>query len=150
MRGTFRQDEGAKGLMRLGLAIAAGALALAAAGGASAQVAPRTRVPTPSTAPTPNFTTRNAWTADANQFGPDGGSQRVQWDERGRWGVRLDLQNPVGRERELADVEAGAFLRLSPSLRVGGAMRFAEQPRPNEITPRDRNPRVRLETTLAF
>lgn len=137
--------------MRLRLAILAGAVALAAAGAANAQaVGTRTRVPTQTPAPTQNFTTRNAWTADANQFGPDGGSQRMQWDERGRWGVRLDLQNPVGRPRELSDVEAGAFLRLTPSLRVGGAMRFADQPRPNEVTPRDRNPRVRLETTLAF
>lgn len=136
--------------MRLKLAIAAGVVALTAAGAASAQVNVRTRVPTPTVAPSEAFTTRNAFTADPNQFGPTGGSQRLQWDERGRWGVRLDLQNPVGREREMSDVEAGAFLRLSPSLRLGGAVRFADQPRPNEITPRDRNPRVRLETTLAF
>ena len=127
--------------------ITAATLTLLSAGGAYAQTAPRIRAPEAATA----FTTRNAFTADEAQWGPQGGRNSLAWDQRGRWGVRLDLQQPVGRERELNDVETSAFVRLNRSLSVGGALRLEDLPaRSRDLTPRDRNPQVRVETRLAF
>jgi len=129
--------------------ITAAALTLLSGGAALAQplTAARVRAPEPSTA----FSTRNAFSADDAQWGPQGQRQSLHWDQRGRWGVRLDLQQPVGRERGLNDVEAGAYLRLNRSLSVGGALRLEDQPaRSRDLTPRDRNPQVRVETRLAF
>lgn len=132
--------------------LTAAALTLLSAGSAFAQTAAlRTRVPTPATPSTPAFTTRNAFTADDAQWGPQGGRQSLAWDQRGRWGVRLDLDQPVDRDRGLNDVEAGAYVRLNRSLSVGGALRLDEQPAlSREVTPRDRNARVRVETRLQF
>jgi hypothetical protein len=42
---------------------------------------------------------------------------------RGRFGVTLDLQQPETRPGTWNDVQAGAFYRITPSIRVGGVMR---------------------------
>ncbi len=132
--------------MRVRVAIAAGLLALLGASAAAAQTAPRVRAPDS----TPAFSTRTAGSPEG-QWGPQGSRQSLAWEERGRWGVRLDLQQPVGRERDLNDVEAGAYLRLNRALSVGGAVRLQDLPaQTRELTPRDRNPRVRVETRLQF
>ena len=73
--------------------------------------------------------------------------------ENGRWGLNLNLNQPVGREAEWGDVEAGAFYRLSPRLRVGAAANLATAERdPARTTETDRRtqPRVRLETIFKF
>ncbi|HRJ64183.1 MAG TPA: hypothetical protein PLR59_07530, partial [Brevundimonas sp.] len=36
------------------------------------------------------------------------GSSRLRFTERGRWGLDLNLSQPVGRDSTLGDVEAGA------------------------------------------
>lgn len=127
--------------------MAAAALTLLSAGTAVAQTAPRIRAPESAAA----FSTRNAFAADDAQWGPQGSRNSLAWDQRGRWGVRLDLQQPVGRPRALNDVETSAFYRLNRSLSVGGAVRLEDLPaRSRDLTPRDRNPQVRVETRLAF
>ena len=127
--------------------MAGAALVLLSAGAAAAQTAPRARAPE---SPTPAFTTRTAPAPD-NQWGPSGSRNSVAWDERGRWGVRLDLQQPVGREQDLNDVEAGAYLRLNRALSVGGSVRLQDLPTERrDLTPREGNPRVRVETRIQF
>ena len=127
--------------------IAAGALTLLGVGAAQAQTAPRLRAPEAA----PAFSTRGADVAPDNQWGPQAGRNSVAWDQRGRWGVRLDLQQPIGRERELSDVEAGGFVRLNRSVSVGGAVRLEDVPaRARDLTPRDRNPQVRVEGRIRF
>ena len=46
----------------------------------------------------------------------------LQLDSHGRWGVRLDMEQPSGRSSDWKDVEAGAYLRLTPRLRVQGSV----------------------------
>lgn len=77
----------------------------------------------------------------------------LQWNEDGRWGLNLNLDQPVGREADWSDVQAGAYYRLNPRLRVGAAASLAEPEadpaRPVE-TDRRAQPRVRLETIFKF
>ena len=118
---------------------AAAALASAAAGAAHAADKPAKPM---------DFTVR----AEPAAAIPNSG-QVVKWDARkGRFGFTLDMQQPVTREATPNDVKAGAYYRITPSLRVGGSVAFGEQelaPRPNQVRPADQ-PRVRLESTFKF
>lgn len=72
---------------------------------------------------------------------------------RGRWGVTLNLQQPDTRPGTLNDIQAGAYYRITPSLRVGGAVAFGDQqvvPGPKKLNPDEGQPRVRLETKFKF
>ncbi len=50
------------------------------------------------------------------------------------------------------DVQAGAYFRVTPSLRVGGAVALGEQEAPayKKSQPVETAPRVRLETAFKF
>lgn len=76
----------------------------------------------------------------------------LQWNADGRWGLNLEVEQPVGREADWSDVEAGAYFRVSPSVRVGGSVGLGEgraDPARPAADPRSQ-PRVRLETTFRF
>lgn len=89
--------------------------------------------------------------------GTDAAAQRparrgLQWNSEGRWGLNLDVDQPVGREADWNDVDASASFRLSPSLRLQGTVGLGER-RPDPARPQssDRDqPRVRLETIFRF
>jgi hypothetical protein len=78
------------------------------------------------------------------------------WDaRRGKWGLTLNLDQSDVRPSTLNDVAAGAYYRITPSLRVGGAVALGEQ----QVTPGvkqpgaaadEGQPRVRLETRFKF
>ena len=90
--------------------------------------------------------------ANAQRAAP---SQRrgLRLNDRGRWGLDFNLNQPVGREAEWGDVEAGAYYRLSPRLRVGAAAGLAapeQDPARAPETDRRSQPRVRLETLFRF
>lgn len=76
----------------------------------------------------------------------------LQWNADGRWGLNLDVEQPVGREADWNDVDATASYRLTPSLRLRGSVGLGEG-RPDPARPaqpeRDQ-PRVRLETIFRF
>ncbi len=78
----------------------------------------------------------------------------LRWNENGRWGLNFNLSQPVGREADWGDVEAGAYYRLSPRLRVGAAANLAspevDPARAPESSDRRAAPRVRLETIFKF
>lgn len=122
--------------MKLGLKIAATAGAFLIAGaladGASAQTA-RPQAP-----------------EDALRLGTPPSSTQFKFNERGRWSVDLKLAEPVTRARELRDVEAGAFFRVTPSVRVGGSVQLDDKLKPERATPDDRGARVRVETKFKF
>ena len=83
----------------------------------------------------------------------DGPRRGLQWTEDGRWGLNLNLSQPVGREADWSDVQAGAYYRLNPRLRVGAAASLSEpQTDPARPVESDRRaqPRVRLETIFRF
>ena len=77
----------------------------------------------------------------------------LRWNENGRWGLNFNLNQPVGREADWGDVEAGAYYRLSPRLRVGAAAGLAapeQDPARAAETNRRAQPRVRLESIFRF
>lgn len=140
--GRNSRDKGWK--MRLVAIIAATVGSLALAGMASdASAQSRNRAPSVSLAET------------AAASSPTVPSQRcaLRWNDSGRWGLNFNLKEPVGRETEWGDVEAGAYYRLSPRLRVGAAANLATPDvDPARATESDRRaqPRVRLETIFKF
>lgn len=132
-----------KGAVIAGLA--AGLMLLAAADVASAQAAASARAGSPALSLTEAQAARGA--------AAQPGSSRLRFTERGRWGLDLNLSQPVGRDRSLGDVEAGAYYRVNPRLRVGAAAGLAEpesDPARAPQTDRRAAPRFRLESIFRF
>ncbi|TPW05144.1 MAG: hypothetical protein FD125_849 [bacterium] len=126
--------------------LAAGLTLLAMADVASAQATSAS-----SRARAPAVTLTDAQAARAAAAQP--GSSRLRFTERGRWGLDLNLNQPVGRESNLGDVEAGAYYRVNPRLRVGAAAGLAEpesDPARAPQTDRRAAPRFRLESIFRF
>jgi hypothetical protein len=82
------------------------------------------------------------------------GVKSLQWDaRRGRWGLTLNMDQPSTRDMELNDVAAGAYFRITPSLRIGGAVALSDKSATQtfkQTQPVERQPRVRLETAFKF
>jgi hypothetical protein len=83
------------------------------------------------------------------------GGQTLKWDARhGRWGLTLNLDQPDSRPSTLNDVQAGAYFRITPSLRIGGSVALGEEQLranpANKLAPAEGQPRVRLETNFKF
>jgi hypothetical protein len=97
---------------------------------------------------------RSAISQTDGRWGLSDSKRPLQLNEKGRWGVTVDVDPPVGREAKLKDVEAGAFFRIAPSLKVGGAVDLGDKAvdrargraAPDERT----TPRVKLETKFRF
>ncbi|MEW5686753.1 MAG: NtrZ family periplasmic regulatory protein [Pseudomonadota bacterium] len=83
---------------------------------------------------------------------PNAGRTTKYDASKGRFGFTLNIQQPTERPTTGNDVQAGAYFRLTPSLRVGGSVALGEQeltPRANQARPAD-TPKVRLESTFKF
>ena len=125
------------------LITAIGALALSGVLAAAAHADPLITDPT------------KAALADRNQWAPQAVHKSFEWDSaKSRWGLKLDLDQPGPRDREmdLNSVQAGAYYKLTPSLRVGGTVSLGDTAtltRPDG-TPQAPAPRVRLETAFKF
>jgi hypothetical protein len=93
------------------------------------------------------FTVRGDFNAQAAAAQPN---KILQWDtKKGRWGLKFDLGS---RDAQWKNVEAGAFFRVTPSLRVGGAVGL-ETTKDVPVRKRDEEeaaPKVRLETAFKF
>jgi hypothetical protein len=84
-------------------------------------------------------------------------SKVYQFNLDGKWGVKFDVNQPESSAPRSSDIDAGAFYRLTPSLRVGGTLGFGEKSDPMKPEPArsaaqgdKKQPRVRLETTFKF
>ena len=133
--------------MRLVAIIAAtiGSLALASVT-TDAYAQSRTRAPSVSLAEAAAASSSNNTASQTQRRG-------LRWNDSGRWGLDLNMKEPVGRDTQWGDVEAGAYYRLSPRLRVGAAANLAApETDPARATETDRRaqPRVRLETIFKF
>ena len=119
-------------------ALGAFAAALAVAGAASAQPArPRPEQARPAE-------------SESLRLGAPASTTTLKFNEKGRWGVDLNLDEPARRDRRLNDVEAGAFFRITPSVRVGGSVRLDDRPKPERIAPDDRGARVSVRGKFEF
>jgi len=126
------------GALRVGLV--AGFSLLIVADVASAQTAARTRAPAVSL-------------SEAQSARAVAGPSRLRFTERGRWGLDLNLSQPETRDSNVGDVEAGAYYRINPRLRVGAAAGLAEtdtDPARGPQTERRSAPRFRLESIFRF
>jgi len=95
-----------------------------------------------------DFSVRAEPTGVAAQAG-----KTVKFDTRkGRWGLTLNLEQPDSRDMQWNDVQAGAYFRVTPSLRVGGAVALGDEQSPSfkKTEPTPAAPRVRLETAFKF
>lgn len=128
------------------MAAATALILIGSAGAAHAQAQAKPR-------PAGEFRVRGDFDLRDSSLGPNRSERSLQFDAKtGKWGVKVGLGAPVGREADAKDFEAGAYYKVTPSLRVGGAVGLASERdapvrRPNE---RDEAPRVRLETTFKF
>ncbi|WP_245157765.1 NtrZ family periplasmic regulatory protein [Brevundimonas sp. A19_0] len=130
--------------LALPLAVAVVGLALLPAPEASAQS--RTQTSPRAQAPAVSL-------SDADRAARSGQRRGLRVNESGRWGLDFNLSQPVGREAEWGDVEAGAYYRVNPSLRVGAAAGLATpDPDPARLRESDTRtqPRVRLESIFRF
>jgi len=95
-----------------------------------------------------DFTVR----AESSPVAP--GTQVLKWDAaKSHWGVMLNLQQPEARATTLNDIQAGAYYKITPALRVGGAVAFGEPqvlPGVKSTVPDPSQPRVQLETKFKF
>jgi len=131
--------------MRLRVVIA-GSVALLAFAGVAGEASAQSR----SRAPAVTLSEANAARSSVATPAPRRG---LRWNANGRWGLDFNLNQPVGRETQLGDVEAGAYYRLSPRLSVGAAAGLArpeQDPARAAETDRRSQPRVRLETLFRF
>jgi hypothetical protein len=82
------------------------------------------------------------------------GSQTMKWDAaKNRWGVTLSVRQPETRESTLNDIQAGAYYKITPAWRAGGALSFGSEqiaPGPKPNTPDVGQPRVQFETKFKF
>jgi hypothetical protein len=93
---------------------------------------------------------RGVVASDESRWGLHTPKRSIQHD-KGRWSVNLNVEEPVGRDIKAKDVEAGAFFRIAPQLKVGGSVRLEDKfARPERLKPEDRAPQVRLETKFNF
>ena len=136
MRQTMRKN------VAIVAGLAAGLALVAVADAAAAQTAARPRAPAVTLSEAQAARTVTGTT-----------QSRLRFTERGRWGLDLNLSQPVGRESNLGDVEAGAYYRVNPRLRVGATAGLAEpeaDPARPPQTDRRTAPRFRLESIFRF
>ncbi len=92
-----------------------------------------------------------AFTVDPNTWQPNGSARSLQWNGNGRWGLKLDYQQPTTREFQGKDMDIGTFYRVTKRLRIVGSVNVGDDNAPRFVTPDDRpQPRVRLETQFRF
>lgn len=80
-------------------------------------------------------------------------ARALRYDARtGRFGFTLSIEQPEVRPTTGNDVQAGAYFRITPSLRIGGSVALGEQDlnlRPSPGRPADA-PKVTLQTAFKF
>ncbi len=85
--------------------------------------------------------------------GPVTTGRTLEWDSRkGRWGLKLGVEQHTDRLSEWQDVQPGVYFKVTPRLHIGGAVNLTPNPQidPYVVDPRPAAPRVRLETTFKF
>ena len=127
--------------IKLPVAVLAALILSGSASLAHAQSAPRAAAAFSDAA----STAREAYTLNNSQQ-----PKVLELDGKSHWGLKLELQQPVTREMNIKDVEAGAFYKVTPSIRVGGAVGLtdAKPAAPEATSPV--TPRVRLGASYKF
>jgi hypothetical protein len=92
--------------------------------------------------------------ADRNQWAPLSQHRTFEWDAaKSPWGLKLDLEQQPGATSEYKNLQAGAFFKVTPTLRVGAGVSLSgDQPNTtaNPLAQQPAPPKVHLETTFKF
>jgi hypothetical protein len=92
--------------------------------------------------------------ADRNQWASTTQHKTFEWDAaKSRWGLKFDVEQQAGASSEYKNVQAGAFFKLTPSLRVGAGVSLSDtqnNPSNNPLAQTPAPPRVHLETAFKF
>ena len=123
-------------------------LAVLALSGALASVAHAD----PLAAADPSKTTlTNQWSAPLAQH------KTFEWDAaKSRWGLKVDVDQQPGLGADWKSVQAGAFFKVTPSLRVGAGVSLSDSQNPtstssgNALAQPPAPPRVHLEAGWKF
>lgn len=75
----------------------------------------------------------------------------MQWDGKGRWGLKFDYQQPTSHGDQYQSFDAGTFYKFTPRLHISGTVGVSDPTDPR-VPPvqQQPQPRVRLETTFKF
>jgi hypothetical protein len=95
----------------------------------------------------------NDFAAPGDNSSPVTTGRTLEWDSRkGRWGLKLGVEQHTDRFNEWQDVQPGVYFKVTPRLHIGGAVNLTPTQLidPNAVDPRPQSPRVRLETTFKF
>jgi hypothetical protein len=99
------------------------------------------------TDPTKTLSDRNQWSSTTQH-------QSFEWDAaKSRVGLKFDVEQQAAMGTEYKNVQAGAFFKLTPSLRVGAGVSLSDNqsnPTNNPLAQTPAPPRVHLETTWKF
>jgi hypothetical protein len=99
------------------------------------------------TDPSKVLANRNQWAALAQH-------KTIEWDAaKGRFGLKFDVeQQPGAAGAESKNVQAGAFFKITPSLRVGAGVSLGDQQTStaNPLAQQPPPPRVHFETSFKF
>ena len=92
-----------------------------------------------------------AFNVDPSVWQPAGSTRTLQWNGNGRWGLKLDYQQPTTRDMQGRDIDVGPFYRVTKRLRVVGSVNIGDDTTPRFVGPDDKpQPRVRLESIFRF
>jgi hypothetical protein len=131
------------------LTLAAISATILAMGAASAHAEIKT---TAKVAPGATFTARERFAPDLNEWGPQRTQRSLQWDaKKGKWGLKLDLDQTTVRDMGWNETGAGAYYKVTPSLRVGGGVSVnSAYDDARRLGLSERAPKVKLETAFKF
>jgi hypothetical protein len=128
------------------LAVVAAAILAVAAGSARAD-------PAKAGAGADSYAAGSDFGFQSSPSGPASRLRTLEWDaKKGRWGLKLDVEQHLEGDAHWNDVQPGVFFKLTPRLHIGGGLSLtpAQSGQPNPGAPPEEAPRVRLETTFKF
>ena len=92
--------------------------------------------------------------ADRNQWAPLTTHKSFDWDNsKSRWGLKFDVEQQPSVGADWKNVQAGAFYKVTPQLRVGAGVTLTEQQNTATNNPSLQTPpapRVPLEPAFKF
>lgn len=119
-------------------------MAVAFTAGHASAVTKTEKKPVSKALPAPTLTNKNL----------NNGSRLIELDMKNRWGFKFEIAQPLQEQAKPNDIDAGAYFRLTPNVRIGGSVGLGEKTnhfRPEETKKDDeKKPRVRLETQFKF
>ena len=120
----------------LGMIAVIGALAVA---GVATDASAQSKLKKPDT---------STYSFDQNAWGSAAGDKALQWNGKGRWGLKLDYDQPTQRDVQWKDVDAGLAFRINRHLQIAGTLNLdTSQTLPTRASP-DEKPQPRVQRFL--